>query len=123
MLYYLLKAIISLQDGGIIANVGKWGSWRLFARLPDGNGGMKEVEFANGNVGETTYRTYKLKVKLVGNKISFWINDKLVCDNIEQNYYTTGKFGLNVWNGPSEFRNINLLVENIGLVHNNLSLE
>ena len=27
---------------------------------------------------------------------------------ITQDYYTTGKFGLNVWNGASEFRNITL---------------
>ena len=36
-----------------------------------------------------------------------WINGKKVCD-ITQDYYTTGKFGLNVWNGASEFRNITL---------------
>ncbi|AGX43051.1 glycoside hydrolase family 32 protein [Clostridium saccharobutylicum] len=94
-------------DGGIIANVGKWGHYKLFGQVPDGNGGMKEVTFAEGDVPEAQYNRYHLKVELNGNHIIYWINNKKVCD-ITQDYYTTGKFGLNVWNGASEFRNITL---------------
>jgi fructan beta-fructosidase len=93
-------------DGGIIANVGKWGHYRLFAQVPDEtNGGMKEVKFAEGDVPEAQYNRYHLKIELNGNHIIYWINGQKVCD-ITQDYYTTGKFGLNVWNGASEFRNI-----------------
>jgi fructan beta-fructosidase len=95
------------EDGGIIANVGKWGHYRLFGQVPDGTGGMKEVTFAEGDVPEAQYNRYHLKVELNGNHIIYWINSKKVCD-ITQDYYTTGKFGLNVWNGASEFRNITL---------------
>lgn len=94
-------------DGGIIANVGKWGHYRLFGQVPDGNGGMKEVVFAEGDVPEAQYNRYHLKVELNGNHIIYGINNKKVCD-ITQDYYKTGKFGLNVWNGASEFRNITL---------------
>ncbi|OPJ65978.1 GH32 C-terminal domain-containing protein [Clostridium chromiireducens] len=94
-------------DGGIIANVGKWGHYRLFGQVPDGTGVMKEVTFAEGDVPEAQYNRYYLKIELNGNHIIYWINSKKVCD-ITQNYYTTGKFGLNVWNGASEFRNITL---------------
>jgi len=94
-------------DGGIIANVGKWGHYRLFGQVPDGNGGMKEVEFAVGDVPEAQYNRYHLKIELNGNHIIYCINGQKVCD-ITQDYYTTGKFGLNVWNGASEFRNITL---------------
>jgi len=93
------------RDGGIIANVGKWGHYRLFGQVPDGNGGMKEVEFAAGDVSEAQYNRYHLKIELNGKHIIYWINGQKVCD-VTQDYYTTGKFGLNVWNGPSEFRNI-----------------
>ncbi|MHC1685869.1 MAG: GH32 C-terminal domain-containing protein [Clostridiaceae bacterium] len=94
-------------DGGIIANVGKWGHYRLFAQVPDGNGGMKEVSLAEGDVPEAQYNRYHFKFELNGNHIIYWINGKQVCD-VTQDYYTTGKFGLNVWNGASEFRNIAL---------------
>ena len=96
-------------NGGIIANVGKWGHYRLFAQIPDPdkNGSMKEVTLAEGDVPEAQYNRYHLKVELNGNHIIYWINNKKVCD-VPQDYYTTGKFGLNVWNGASEFRNITL---------------
>ena len=68
---------------------------------------MKEVEFAEGDVPEAQYNRYHLKIELNGNHIIYWINGKKVCD-VTQDYYTTGKFGLNVWNGASEFRNITL---------------
>ncbi|NSB13432.1 GH32 C-terminal domain-containing protein [Clostridium beijerinckii] len=100
-------------DGGIIANVGKWGHYRLFGQVPDGTGGMKEVTFAEGDVPEAQYNRYHLKVELNGDHIIYWINSKKVCD-ITQDYYTTGKFGLNVWNGASEFRNIVLNSNSIG---------
>ena len=94
-------------NGGIIANVGKWGHYRLFGQVPDGNGGMKEVKFAEGDVAEAQYNRYHLKIEINGNRIIYLINGQKVCD-ITQDYYTTGKFGLNVWNGASEFRNITL---------------
>jgi fructan beta-fructosidase len=94
-------------DGAIIANVGKWGHFRIFARVPDGNGGMKEVDLIQGDVKEAKYNRYNMKIKLEGNRIVFWINGEKVFDG-EQNYYTTGKFGFNVWNGPSEFRDVKL---------------
>ncbi|EKQ57137.1 MAG: beta-fructosidase, levanase/invertase, partial [Clostridium sp. Maddingley MBC34-26] len=102
-------------DGGIIANVGKWGHYRLFAQVPDGNGGMKEVAFAGaeGDVPEAQYNRYHLKLELNGNHIIYWINGQKVCD-VTQDYYTTGKFGLNVWNGASEFRNITLTSDTTG---------
>ncbi|OVE66908.1 glycosyl hydrolase family 32 [Clostridium diolis] len=100
-------------DGGIIANVGKWGHYRLFGQVPDGTGGMKEVTFAEGDVPEAQYNRYHLKVEINGDHIIYWINSKKVCD-ITQDYYTTGKFGLNVWNGASEFRNIVLNSNSIG---------
>ncbi|WP_238900879.1 GH32 C-terminal domain-containing protein [Clostridium sp. YIM B02500] len=100
-------------DGGIIANVGKWGHYRLFGQVPDETGGMKEVTFAEGDVPEAQYNRYHLKVEINGDHIIYWINSKKVCD-ITQDYYTTGKFGLNVWNGASEFRNIVLNSNSIG---------
>jgi fructan beta-fructosidase len=99
-------------DGGIIANVGKWGHYRLFGQVPDGNGGMKEVEFAVGDVPEAQYNRYHLKLELNGNHIIYWINGQKVCD-VTQDYYTAGKFGLNVWNGASEFRNITLTSDGV----------
>ena len=58
-------------DGGIIANVGKWGHYRLFGQVPDGTGGMKEVTFAEGDVPEAQYNRYHLKVELNGNHIIY----------------------------------------------------
>jgi len=104
------------RDGGIVANVNKWGSYNLIAHVKDENGNIKEVNIAAGKVSEAQYNKYKLKVKLEGNKISFWINGELVCDNVQQNYYETGRFGLIVWNGPSEFKNVNLASDEITLL-------
>ena len=105
-------------DGGIIANVGKWGHCRVFARIQDtdedGNPIMKEVDLFNEDaVTEPKYNKFNIKIKLEGKKITFIVNDEEVWSGI-QDYYTTGKFGFNVWNGPSEFRNVKLKVtENV----------
>ncbi|MBX4268309.1 GH32 C-terminal domain-containing protein [Clostridium estertheticum] len=104
------------RDGGIVANVNKWGSYSLIAHVKDENGNLKEVNLAGGKVYEAQYNKYKLKVKLEGNRISFWINGELVCDNIQQNYYHTGKLGLIVWNGPSEFKNIIITSDEVTLL-------
>ena len=109
------------RDGGIIANVGKWGHYRLFGQVPDGNGGMREVEFAVGDVPEAKYNRYHLKIELNGNHIIYSINGTKVCD-ITQDYYTTGKFGLNVWNGASEFRNIVLTESAVAPVVNPMEI-
>lgn len=91
-------------DGGIIANVGKWGHYRLIKVGPTNT---PEAELAAGDVAESQYNRYHLEIKLNGDHIIYWINGQQVCD-ITQDYYKTGKFGLNVWNGASEFRNITL---------------
>lgn len=85
----------------------------MLGQVPDGTGGMKEVTFAEGDVPEAQYNRYHLKVEINGDHIIYWINSKKVCD-ITQDYYTTGKFGLNVWNGASEFRNVVLNSNSIG---------
>lgn len=92
-------------DGGIVANVGKWGHCRIFARVKE-DGVMVEKDIFNEDaVPEPKFNRFNMKIKLEGNKITFIVNGKEVYSG-EQDYYTTGKFGFNVWNGPSEFRNI-----------------
>ncbi|MDO5518198.1 MAG: DUF1080 domain-containing protein, partial [Clostridium sp.] len=97
------------RDGGIVANVGKWGHCRIFARYYDEDAKeMKEDDLFNEDaVKEPKFNRFNMKIKLEGNRIIFIVNGEEVF-NGEQNYYTTGKFGFNVWNGPSEFRNIKL---------------
>ena len=95
-------------DGGIIANVGKWGHYRIFARYYDEDAKeMKEVDLVQGDVKEAQYNRYNMKIKLEGKRIVYWINGEKVFDE-EQDYYTAGKFGFNVWNGPSEFKNVKI---------------
>ena len=74
---------------------------------------MKEFDLVLGDVNEAQYNRYNMKIKLEGKRIVYWINGEKVFDG-EQDYYKTGKFGFNVWNGPSEFKNVKLKVtENV----------
>ncbi|RII35500.1 glycosyl hydrolase family 32 [Clostridium chromiireducens] len=105
-------------DGGIVANVGKWGHCRIFARVKE-DGVMVEKDIFNEDaVPEPKFNRFNMKIKLEGNKITFIVNGKEVYSG-EQDYYTTGKFGFNVWNGPSEFRNITLTSDAVTGINTN----
>ena len=52
-------------------------------------------------------RKFHLKVEVIGTHLKYWINDQLAYDG-EQDCFTSGYLGLNVWNSNVAFKNVKL---------------
>ena len=61
------------------------------------------------SVGKTLLHNvwYKLRVEAYGNSIKIYVDDTLVV-NTSYNNYSSGRIGLNAYNGSAEFRNIRI---------------
>lgn len=68
--------------------------------FPTGNN-IASGNIADENIEKPADGVYKLKAVLIGNNISYYINDVLVCNTIHT--FKSGYLGLNIWNANVEF--------------------
>lgn len=104
----LLSKSANPKEGSIIANINKYGEYRVFVFTGVDNSGNATVANLNSGIVPTTVGSiYKLRAEVSDGHVKYWINDELVCDT-KQSYYETGRFGLDVYSGAASFKNVTL---------------
>ncbi|KQB79556.1 hypothetical protein AK964_00635 [Clostridium butyricum] len=100
-------------EGSLVFNINaNNGDWRIF----EFGGGIER----NGNIEKAEDGVYKLKVVVNGEKITYYINDVAVAEDVTGNAHTKGYVGLMSWNANVEFRNT-IFKENIDVNVDNYS--